>query len=367
MAMIACPECKAEVSSSAEVCPRCGFSIAAYKRRQEEAARQKGCLGLIVGLIGFGGLISTISECNDERAREEAAQRQRAADEASALARKQRAAKLVEALPLRLAQLKGQVEQLDVALDAQDVALAQGRMSALERALAPYAELSKQPEEVEALRQRQAAQSVRLMVLEGDAELQAKRFEQAMSRYLAAQQRGETSQTLTLKIAQARWGVIAAQEAQAKQLSEDKRWIEAEQRWQRVMALVEAQPDDESSARKARQTKLVAVKRALERLKRPAQRQRDQEAAVRAYAVRCGEAPTPSAWDGGIYQVEHAVARGAHDPDSIDVTGCTQPVLTAKQCWQVRCEVRGKNAFGAKVRNVGTFWIAAQGVIKSKL
>lgn len=367
MAMIVCPECRAQVSSSAVTCPSCGYGIAAHRVRKEKAAKEKGCLGLIVGLIGFSVISSAVVDCVDARNKAAQAQRQREADEAEAAAREQRLTTLKDTLPQRVEQLGALASQLDAALDAADLEQSKARMSELERALKPYQELSEQPEAIKALKVRQDVQLARLMVLEGDAALKAQRFDRALSSYLVARQRGDASEALTLKLAEARWEVIALKEAQAKQLSKDKRWIEAEQAWTKVMALVEEQPDGEPSARKARQAKLATVKRELNRVKAPAKRLREQEAARLAYAQLCGSAPTPSAWDGGIFMVELAVKQGAHDPDSIEVTSCTQPVLTEDLCWRSRCEIRGKNAFGAKVRNVGTFWISSQGVVKSKL
>ena len=43
------------------------------------------------------------------------------------------------------------------------------------------------------------------------------------------------------------------------------------------------------------------------------------------------------------------IKQTAHDPDSIDVENCTQPVMSGEACWLFGCDVRGKNAFGAKV------------------
>lgn len=45
------------------------------------------------------------------------------------------------------------------------------------------------------------------------------------------------------------------------------------------------------------------------------------------------------------------VKSGAHDPGSIDVANCSEPVLMGGACWVTTCEVRGTNALGAKVLN----------------
>jgi len=45
--------------------------------------------------------------------------------------------------------------------------------------------------------------------------------------------------------------------------------------------------------------------------------------------------------------LESKIEESAHDPDSIDVSNCTRPVLSKDNCWVSTCDVRGKNAFGA--------------------
>lgn len=76
----------------------------------------------------------------------------------------------------------------------------------------------------------------------------------------------------------------------------------------------------------------------------------------------CSREPYRSDWDGEYGTVESAVKRAAHDPSSIDVLNCTQAVLYRDQCWVTTCEVRGKNAFGAKVLEQRRFSISNVGV-----
>ncbi len=96
-----------------------------------------------------------------------------------------------------------------------------------------------------------------------------------------------------------------------------------------------------------------AVESKLKLLKRPAAR---EEAALQkariereAVAYACGEKPERSAWDGAIIGLESALKENAHDPRSIDVSACSEPVMSDKRCWIFRCKVRGKNAFGALI------------------
>lgn len=58
---------------------------------------------------------------------------------------------------------------------------------------------------------------------------------------------------------------------------------------------------------------------------------------------------------GRQYYAEIALERSAHDPDSIDVTYCTDGRGTASEGWKFKCTYRGKNAFGALVKNTSTF------------
>jgi hypothetical protein len=80
------------------------------------------------------------------------------------------------------------------------------------------------------------------------------------------------------------------------------------------------------------------------------QRKRNEQSReAAAYASTCGERPRLGAWDGEVVGLERAIKQQAHDPDSIDVENCTEPVFTAGECWKFQCDVRGKNAFGAMV------------------
>ncbi len=80
-----------------------------------------------------------------------------------------------------------------------------------------------------------------------------------------------------------------------------------------------------------------------------------KEAKEAAYAAVCGEKPVVSGWDGELIGVASVLKESANDPDSIDVKNCTIPALSSDNCWISTCDVRGKNAFGAKILKRITF------------
>ena len=110
-----------------------------------------------------------------------------------------------------------------------------------------------------------------------------------------------------------------------------------------------------------------AIEKRKKSVAKRAEKQRVKQEEERLYRVACGDPPEPDGWDGGHYLIESYVERSAHDPDSIDVERCSSPALTEKNCWVIQCDVLGKNAFGAQVRNRGTFWVAEGMVIKADM
>lgn len=72
--------------------------------------------------------------------------------------------------------------------------------------------------------------------------------------------------------------------------------------------------------------------------------------------IKFGKVPTQSAWDGSYIVVENYLKRAANDPDSIEVDGCTK-VYHTENGWLVGCDYRGRNAFGALVRQSNWFTI----------
>ncbi len=91
------------------------------------------------------------------------------------------------------------------------------------------------------------------------------------------------------------------------------------------------------------------------RIAKEAAAQKADEAKQVAYASLCGEKPVVSAWDGALIGLESSLKETANDPDSIEVRHCTEPVLSNDNCWISSCDVRGKNAFGAKILKHMTF------------
>lgn len=107
------------------------------------------------------------------------------------------------------------------------------------------------------------------------------------------------------------------------------------------------------NAERKRLEREQALARAKEERERAAAKAKEEKEA--AYAAICGEKPMVSSWDGEVIGLESALKDTAHDPDSIDVEKCTNPILTTGSCWRVTCDVRGKNAFGAMIRQRRTF------------
>ncbi len=53
MTLISCPECKNEISSKANSCPRCGYSLAKGKDKKSNSSCSTGCLGIVLILVIF--------------------------------------------------------------------------------------------------------------------------------------------------------------------------------------------------------------------------------------------------------------------------------------------------------------------------
>lgn len=93
-----------------------------------------------------------------------------------------------------------------------------------------------------------------------------------------------------------------------------------------------------------------------------------QEIAEKALAdqlAKFGKAPTQSGWDGSYLPVKRYLESIANDPDSIDITACTE-VYNTKDGWLVGCDYRGKNAFGALIKQSNWFIIVHDTVIAMK-
>lgn len=78
-----------------------------------------------------------------------------------------------------------------------------------------------------------------------------------------------------------------------------------------------------------------------------------------------GPMPGISAWSGSVICVESYLRPRMHDPDSLEMAGCTKPVAVDAY-WITNCDYRGSNAFGAKVLNSGRFFIQRDEVVKTE-
>ena len=76
-----------------------------------------------------------------------------------------------------------------------------------------------------------------------------------------------------------------------------------------------------------------------------------------------GQPPLKSEWDGSYSVVESYLKQVANDPASIDIQACTD-VFHTKQGWLVGCDYRGKNAFGALIKQSNWFIIVRDRVVK---
>lgn len=54
MTLISCPECKNEISSEANSCPSCGYSLAKGKDKKSSSGCLTGCLGILLILFILG-------------------------------------------------------------------------------------------------------------------------------------------------------------------------------------------------------------------------------------------------------------------------------------------------------------------------
>jgi hypothetical protein len=170
-------------------------------------------------------------------------------------------------------------------------------------------------------------------------------------------------------------GVSAFDEAlrDAKALIAKRSWLDADQVLDGALKRVEVLKTADASFRTLvaagfdpdrKKAEVVAAKAsiagAVARLKRQqaaaeaAQKKREvaeeeAKAEAQAYLALCGDSPVISSWDGEMIGLASTIRESAHDPDSIDVSKCTQPILTKENCWVSACNVRGKNAFGGLI------------------
>jgi hypothetical protein len=136
-----------------------------------------------------------------------------------------------------------------------------------------------------------------------------------------------------------------------------KDYLSADATLEEGLAQLDTIPDDYVN-RKAVASLRKELLSARKKISRGVATAKKDEAELAALLVVCGREPKPDAWDGGLLEVERFMKNSAHDPSSIDVESCTRPRLT-KKCWETTCIVRGSNAFGAKVAQQPTFYVAS--------
>jgi hypothetical protein len=76
-----------------------------------------------------------------------------------------------------------------------------------------------------------------------------------------------------------------------------------------------------------------------------------------AIDATCGGKPAQSSIDGMLLAVNRYLKDHLDDPDSYEGLGCTEPVLTKKDCWSTACEFRAANAMGAKILQAKKFYV----------
>jgi len=97
-----------------------------------------------------------------------------------------------------------------------------------------------------------------------------------------------------------------------------------------------------------KQNKLERARKEMERVKR---------------IKRFGEPPKKSSWNDSYLSVKWYLEEKAHDPDSLEIDSCTELYYT-EDGWLVGCNYRGRNAFGAIVRQSNWFTIVHDKVVK---
>jgi hypothetical protein len=145
-------------------------------------------------------------------------------------------------------------------------------------------------------------------------------------------------------------------------LTAAKDWLGADEAYNDLLALLDAIdgapertrhmiPKDFDTARMRRQVLSLraAIAGRVTQQRKKLEQEAEKQRQIEAYRAGCGNPPTVGPWDGELVGLERAIARNAHDPDSIDVEDCTPPVLTDDSCWASICNVRFKNMLGAKV------------------
>lgn len=163
----------------------------------------------------------------------------------------------------------------------------------------------------------------------------------------------------------------AAHERKQQEEAAAKREAERKAKTERLVAQLKAIPAAEIHRNQALYAQLVQMNPDNERFKEKLdhytakvdeQKRREAEAKAKREkehqerVARFGERPTQSAWDGSYFAVDEYLRRVANDPDSIEISGCTE-VNYHSEGWLVGCNYRGRNGFGGMVRQANWFTI----------
>jgi len=185
MALIQCPECQTSVSSTANACPKCGFGIAEWGRREQQRkvaevqARRKKNNQRFYMLAGgtffvMAVMCTGISSIVDSRATAEAQKAEQVALAQAKAAEKDLTAEFVAAVPA----LRQRVEALTTAIEAGEWQKAEGIDREVTVALNRASKLPQLPEREE-IRDRHRAANTPLVAHRAQAALDADDLDKA--------------------------------------------------------------------------------------------------------------------------------------------------------------------------------------------
>ncbi len=272
----------------------------------------------------------------EERAvAEKAAEEERIAAEAAAKAAREREL---------LANAEKATVECTAGLDAVDALIADEKwreadtkLQEFRGVLDDYSEVNAVPEGIVALKVRFVAAEKRIAAVKSILDA-ADRLAKDNAAALAMTQGSKDGETWTE--AKGLWGsAIEALETLEQATGEPKKYV----------------PPKLSKTRKG-------IQKSLKKAERIVTKYEKEKAAMEAYLALCGKEPVCGGWDGECVGIESALKSVAHDPSSIDVELCSDPVLTTKHCWVTTCNVRGKNAFGALILNRKRFSMSKIGI-----
>lgn len=301
--------------------------------RLHSRAKVTSLIALIVGIVLLTGVVLHYLGVQQDEAEAAAriaeVERERAEEEARLLA-------LASEVPAVVKELNAAMNTVGLRT-IQDVSHKEEELRALDTGLGRFKELESIPPELAEARQKLAAT---IQVLKDIQET-----------YAAAAEAVQKSRMGDERVNAGEW------------LEADNLYLKAIELWAthpKLMTAIQLPGKDgetknvdpaaeQSSIEKKRDRIALQVRK--ERARVDAEnRQRAKEAAeAEALAAICGDKPVCSGWDGACVGIKRAVQESAHDPDSIEVKNCTNPILTKDHCWVTTCDVRGKNAFGALV------------------